>query len=127
MPNKITEAIFIGLAIWVVGLLMVLMVGQNPVFPSVAVPAAFLAAPLIYLLAKFHLRDVPAKERAYAAMRLGVLVMLVQFPLDAIGLFSMFTFNYPPLSSAAKESLVLALEVGYFWLLLVPWWVGKKR
>jgi len=126
MPNKTKEAIFIGLSIWVVGFLALLMVGQHPVFSLVAVPAAFLTAPLMYFLTKFHLCDVPAKERAYAAMRLGVLILLVQFPLDAIGLLSMFKFNYPALSQTAKESVVLALEVGYFWLLLVPWWVGKK-
>ncbi|MCJ7616559.1 MAG: hypothetical protein MUO43_08495 [Desulfobacterales bacterium] len=127
MLNKTQGALVIGIVIWVAGALMIMLFGQSSFFPLVVVPAAFLAAPTMYIITKFYLRDVPVEEHIYAATRLGVAVTAVQFPLDAMGWFAIFNFGYPPLTLATREAVFIALEVGYFWLLVIPWWVGKRK
>ncbi|MFQ6087970.1 MAG: hypothetical protein ACE5K0_03605 [Candidatus Methanofastidiosia archaeon] len=124
---KALEALVIGVAIWIAGALMIILFGQASFFPMAAVSAAFLAAPLMYIMTRFHLREIPVEKYAYVATHLGIAVSAVQFPLDALGFLAIFKLGYPPLTLATREAIILALEVGYFWLLIVPWWVGKRK
>ncbi len=129
MPNmlsKTLEALIIGVVIWVVGASMIVVFGDATFFSLAVIPTAFLVAPLMYVITKFHLRDILTAERTQAAMRLGIIVTGTQFPLDALGWLMIFHLGYPPLSEAAREMIILALEIGYFWLLIVPLWTEKR-
>lgn len=127
MRNKTLEAAFIGFSIWIAGALLLILFRQEPFLRPLAIPIAFLMAPIMYLITRAHLRNVPVKERANAAMRLGVVAAAVQFPLDALGLFSIFRYNYPQIAPEAREALIIALEIGYFWILTIPWLAGKSK
>ena len=127
MSRKTLEALAVGVAIWVAGMLLVGWAGDAAYFPVAAVPAAFAALPLMYALTRFHLRDVPASEKWFAAIRFGVLVVAVQFPLDTLGWWAIFNLGYPPHGQAAREATMLGLEIGYFWMLAVPYWVGRRN
>lgn len=126
MSSKTLEALVIGVVIWIAGASMIVLFGQAALFPSVATLAAFLAAPVTYLITRFHLRGVPTAERTSVAIRFGVIITAVQFPLDALGWLIIFNFGSPLPSQAARDAIILALEIGYFWLLIVPWWIGKR-
>ena len=126
MSRKALEALVIGVAVWVAGMLLIALLGEAQYFAPAAIPAAFVALPLMYSLTKFHLRDVPAAERTSAAIQFGVLVTAVQFPLDALGWLAIVKFGYPPSGEAARQMLMIGLEIGYFWMLGVPYWVGKR-
>lgn len=127
MSKKTLEALVIGVALWVAGTVMIIIFGDASLFPSATVTIAFLTAPAMYVMTRFHLRDVLAEERPYVATLFGVVVTAVQFPLDALAWLSTFRLGYPPLTLAAREALIFALEIAYFWLLVVPWWTGKTR
>lgn len=126
MVGKVREATAFGIGIWVAGALAVLSFGQASWFSSLAVPVAVLTAPFMWLVARFHLRDVSPDERAFAGLRLGAIVTAVQCPLDAATLWGIFRLDWLPLPLAARKSLVLGLIVAYFWMLVVPWWEGRR-
>lgn len=125
MVNEVLEAFLIGMGIWVGGALVIAIFGWAPWFPNIAVPLAFLTAPAMYMITKFHLRNVLKEGQMYAALRLGIIVNTVQFPLDALGSFMIF--NYQLLPPIAQEAIVPALMIGYFFMLIVPWWAGNRK
>lgn len=127
VSRKALEALAVGLGVWVAGMLLIGLLGEARLFAASAIPAAFVALPLMYGLTRFHLRDVPTADRASAAIRFGVVITAVQFPLDVLGWLAIFRLGYPPHAQGAREALILGLEIGYFWMLVVPCWVGKGR
>lgn len=127
MSKKTFEAMVIGVGLWISGTLMIIIFGDALLFPSVALIAAFLTAPAMYFITRFHLRDVLVEEWPTAATLLGVVVTAVQFPLDALAWLSTFRLGFPPLTGDAREALIVALEIAYFWLLVVPWWTGRRN
>lgn len=127
MPSKTLEALVIGVAIWASGAITIILLGQVAYFPSIAIPAAFLAIPLMYFVTRFHLRDIRAIEQTFTAIRLGIIVTAVQFPLDALGWLAMTQWGYPPLSQTTRDALIVGLDIGYFGLLVVPYWIAKPK
>jgi hypothetical protein len=127
MGKKKLEALVVGILIWLAGALLITLFGQSPFFPVAALPAAFMAVPAMYVITRLYLRNIPLDERRIAAIRLGVIVTAVQFPLDTLGWLVILKLGFPPLTAAAREAVILSLEVGYFWLLIVPWWAGNRR
>ncbi|PIU89963.1 MAG: hypothetical protein COS63_04385 [Anaerolineae bacterium CG06_land_8_20_14_3_00_57_67] len=125
MMRKTAEGLVIGIVIWIAGALIIILLGQSPYFPLAALPSAFLAAPLMYGVTRFHLRGVPVAERTTTATILGMTVAAVQFPLDALGWFIITNLGYPPLSQVARDAGVLGLLIGYFWLLVMPYWTAS--
>jgi len=117
---KSREALITGLAIWIAGAISVLVLGSTPSFTSIAIPAAFLTAPLMWFLVGFHMRDVVPDARVLVALRFGVIVTAAQAVLDAAGLYTEFRFRWLGLSNAAREVIVLGLLIGYACMLLVP-------
>jgi hypothetical protein len=98
-----------------------------PAFPMVAPAATFLLTPpAMYFVTKFHLRGVSAPARIATGLRLAVLVTVVQLPLDALGLLSVRQLGLPELDLSAQQATVLALQAGYFWMLLIPWWASAR-
>lgn len=81
----------------------------------------------MYVITQFHWRDVPNVERKFTGIRLGVVVTAVQFPLDALAWLSIFYLNFPALNQAARQAVMLGLEIGYFWMLVVPYWMGQRK
>ena len=112
---------------WIAGALIVIAFGRNSLITILAIPVALLTAPAMWLITRLHLRDVPRNEYSYAGLRLGVIVTAVQCLLDSAGLSIIFQYGYPSFSQVARETLVVALIVAYFWMLVVPWWEGKRR
>ena len=127
MSPKSREALITGLAIWVAGAIGVLVLGSTPTFTTIAIPAAFLTAPLMWLLVRFHMRDVVPDDRVLVALRFGVIITAVQVVLDAAGLYTEFRFKWLGLSEVAREVIVLGLLVGYVWMLLVPWLQAHRQ
>lgn len=128
MVGKSRQAVVIGLALWVAGAGAVILLGPLPFFAGTAPTATLLLAPpAMYFVARFHLRDVSPSMCVATGLRLSVVVTAIQLPLDAMGLVSIQQFGFPSLDSTARLSAMLALQVGYFWMLLVPWWVGWKQ
>jgi hypothetical protein len=127
MPNKTTQALAIGITIWLFGMLAIIAFGNADWFPAIPIPIAFLTTLLMVALTRWHLRDVPRAERSITAIRFGVAVTAVQFPLDALAWSAIFYLGFPPLTQAAREMLMIALEIGYFAMLVVPWWVGRRQ
>lgn len=127
MSRKTLKGLVIGVVIWIVGALLIILLGQASYFPLAALPCAFLAAPLMYGVTRFYLRGVPVAEQTVTATILGVIVAAVQFPLDAVGWFVITNLGYPPLSQAARDAIVLGLLVGYFWLLVMPRWAASAN
>jgi hypothetical protein len=126
MSKKSLEAFATGAAIWIGGMSLIGLFGNAGLFPSAAVAAAFAAFPLMVILTRFHLRGVPAAEMGSAAIRFGVLVTAIQFPLDVFGWWVIFNLCWPPQAQAAREATMLGLEIGYFAMLAVPYWMGRK-
>jgi hypothetical protein len=126
MPEKTLEASALGLAVWTAGMGLIGLAGDLRYFALFVIPAAFAAVPLMYYLTRFHLRDVPAAEQPRAAIRFGVIVTAVQFPLDVLGWLAIFHLGWPPHAQAAREATLIGLEIGYFWMLLVPYWMGRR-
>lgn len=127
MPAKVREAILLGIGVWVAGAWVIVAIGQSPYFATLAIPVAFLTAPAMWLLARWHLRNVPTTERAYAGLRLGAIVTATQCLLDSVGLLVIARLGWPSLSPAAREVLPVALTIGYFWMLTVPWYASRRH
>ncbi len=127
MSGKTREAMVLGLGLWIAGAFIIVSFGGNPLFSVLAIPVALLTAPAMWLATRLHLRDVPGNECSYAGLRLGVIVTAVQCVLDSAGLAAIFRFGYPLLLQPARETLAVALIVAYFWMLVVPWWEGKRE
>lgn len=127
MPRRTFEALYIGLVLWAAGGLGIILFGQTAYFSSVVAPAAFVTFPLMYFVTRLHLRDIPTAEQAFTGMRLGIIATAVQFPLDALGWLAIVKLGYPPLSQATRDALIVGLEIGYFGLLVVPYWIAKSR
>ena len=127
LSPKSREALVTGLAIWLAGAIGVLVLGSTPSFTSIAIPAAFLTAPLMWFLVRFHMRDIVPDDRVLVALRFGVIITAVQAILDAAGLYTEFRFGWLGLSEEAREVIVLGLLVGYACMLLVPWLQARRR
>lgn len=126
--HKSVQAILLGIGLWVAGTALIGAIGRAPLFAMLAVPVTLVVTPVIMLgLTSLHLRGVSQEERAEVGFRLGALITLVQFPLDALGLFAVFNFGFLGLSEVSQRAVVLALEVGYFWMLVTPWWFSSRQ
>lgn len=106
MPNRTWRALAIGITIWLGGMGLIAWLGETRYFAAAVIPAAFAALPLMVGLTPFHLRDVPADQRAWAAIRFGVVVTAVQFPLDTLGWLAIFRLRFPPHTAAAREATI---------------------
>ena len=127
MSPKSREALIIGFAIWGAGAIGVVVLASRPSLTSIAIPAAFLIAPLVWFLVHFHMRDVVPDDRVLAALRFGVIITAVQVILDATGLYTEFRFGWLGLSELAREAIVIGLLVGYACMLLVPWLQAHRQ
>ena len=127
LSPKSREALITGLGVWVAGAIGVFVLGSRPSFTSIAIPAAFLTAPLMWFLVRFHLRDVVPDDRVLVALRYGVIITSVQVILDAAALYTEFRFGWLGLSEVAREVIVLGLLVGYACMLLIPWLQVRRR
>lgn len=124
MRTRRWEGITVGLLVWGAGTLVVAWASRYTFFATAVAPAALLAFALMYGLTRWHLRSVPPAQRAARAIEFGVLVTAVQFPLDAMAFYAMNRWGFLPMSIAAREMLVIGLEVGYLGLLLTPYLVA---
>ncbi|MBI4615192.1 MAG: hypothetical protein HY720_16375 [Planctomycetes bacterium] len=124
--KKPIEAIALGLGLWGLGMAALLVLGRAEAGALLAWVATLATVPLLALAARFHLRDVPPGERAHAGLRLGAIVALVQFPLDAAVLGSIEARGVPYLSPPVRGTIVPALILAYAFMIAVPWWVGSR-
>ena len=124
--NKNTEALIVGFLIWVLGVIAVTFFSKFDIFLIIAIPVTFLVIPAIFLLTKFHLRNVEDKEKEKVATEFGIIITLIQFPLDALWWFLSSKIN-SPVPRDVSTMIAILLPIGYFWLLAVPWWIGKKH
>lgn len=115
-----------GVGLWLGGMALITAFGTAAFYPALAAPAAVLTAPLMWLIARLHLRSVPSALRSHAGLSLGAGVVVVQFVLDALGWWIIYRFDFPALPTAAREATALALPIAYFWMLAVPWWLGNR-
>ena len=127
MLGKTRDALIIGFVIWLAGMLLIALFGSTAYFPLAVVPGALLTAPFMYWVTRLYLRDVPLAEQASIAVQFGIIVTAVQCPLDALGWLAILKMGYPSLSQVARDALIIGLEIGYFWLLVIPYWVAKRR
>ncbi len=127
MSSQLRSGILWRVGLWLIGAVLLAVTGPMSVFPRLAVPVAFLTLPAIWVVARFHLRHLPRSEQSHAGLQLGAAIVAVQFVLDFIGWLVIFYAGWPPLSHAAREATVLALYVGYLWMLVVPWGVGNYQ
>jgi len=126
MNKKTFEAILLGIGIWIGGTIAVLTSWQSAIFPRLTLAAACLTAPFMGLVARWHLRSSTAEERIHCGLRLGVIIAAIQCPLDASFLLLNQKLGWPLASREAIDAIVVALPVAYFWMLIVPWWVGQR-
>jgi len=126
MSGKAREAIVLGIGIWIAGAVLFAAFTQMPGFSTLVLPITFLTAPAMWLVARFHLRNVALEERVHAGLRLGAIITATQCLLDGGALFVIFRAGRPAFSPAAREATTVAMAVGYFWMLVVPWWEGKR-
>lgn len=115
-----------GIGLWLGGMVLIVAFGTTRLYPALAIPAAVLTAPLMAVIARVHLRAVPATVRPNAGLAFGAGVLVAQFVLDALGWLAIFRFNLPALPLPAREATAVALPVAYFWMLVVPWWMGNR-
>ena len=126
METKTKQAIFIGIFGWFLGAGVVILLKDTAHATSLAIAAGFLTAPLMYALTLFHLRGVSGVNRPSIAFRFGVIFTTVQFPLDALGFFSIFKLDSPALGPDVSGSIVIGLEIAYLFMMTVPILVGHQ-
>jgi hypothetical protein len=125
--KKTAEAWITGFLAWVLGVMGIVLFGTSPYFSAGAIVTVLvLTGPFSYLLTRFHLRDVGRADWGHTAIRFGIIITWLQFPLDALGWLAITSGGFLGLSVQAQQTIATALPIAYFWLLGVPWWMGVK-
>lgn len=126
--RKAIEAFIIGFIGWFFAVIAIIAFGKTEFYISnVILTVALIAPPAIYYLLKFHLRSVGKDDKRFIAAQFGVLATLIQFPLDFFGWLIIFKYDFQFLPQEAREATLLALLIGYFFMLGVPWLASKNR
>lgn len=124
MDPKNRFALVVGLVFWSAATAAVLILADSSVFPILAAVFSLLTIPGMVVLTRYQISDVEEAEKGAVARRFGMIVTMVQYPLDTLGFTAVLFFGFPPTNPTHQHVLVIALLIGYLWLLGVPWFIG---
>ena len=112
---------------WLLGFLGIILFYNQQHFPLAVVIVVSVGAPIpIWLISLQFLKRIPGHSLSINALSLSAIVLMIQFFLDGLFAVSIFFFNVPQLSVSAVKGLFLALEIGYFNILLIPWLTSHR-
>jgi hypothetical protein len=125
--NKAMQAAVIGVIMWLLGFAAVMLLVNLPNFPVIAVVGVLVGAPLpVWFVSWRFLVGTRRESLSFTALSFSAIVLLIQFLLDGLFAASVFFFNMPRLDAAAAKGLFLALEIGYFYILVISWATSKR-
>jgi hypothetical protein len=125
--NKVIQAAVIGVIMWLLGFAAVMLLINLPAFPVIAVVGVLIGAPLpVWFVSWRFLAGTRKESLSLNALSFSAIVLVIQFLLDGFFVASMFIFDMPRLDSAAIKGLFLALEIGYFYISVIPWATNKR-
>lgn len=126
--GKAIQAVILGSIGWLFGLAAFALFHGSPLFPGTTAPAVLAGAPLpLWVVAYFYLKSVPAEAAARTAAFMSLIVLVIQFVLDGAFMFAVFHLGFPRLSNEAVRASFLALEIGYFYIGVIPWLEGVRQ
>jgi hypothetical protein len=125
--NKAIQAAVIGVIMWLLGFAAVMLLISLPNFPVIAVVGVLVGAPLpVWFVSWRFLAGTRKESLSFEALSFSAIVLLIQFLLDGLFAASVFFLNIPRVDSAAIKGLFLALEMGYFYISIIPWATSKR-
>lgn len=128
MPYKPLRAFAYALLIWVVGFIWGSIVFMTPALrstppipyvssnPAISFPIILLWTVLTWLLAKSYLKAAP--ESAQEGLRLGLVLVLINFVLDLVVLVFL-------LKTGFKYFISVSVWFAYASLVVIPWLTGR--
>src|SRR5215475_10887659 len=129
MPYKIGKAVLYAVLLWLIGFVWGSIVFMTPSLkrlpsipyissnPAISFPILLIWLVATYLLAKNYLTS--ADDKVAEGIRLGVTFSVMNVLLDLLVLILVFK---APVSYFGS----LTVWVGYFMLLIIPWFVGRS-
>lgn len=125
--QKVIQAVAIGVIAWLLGFLGILLFYNQQYFPVAVVIVVIIGAPVpVWFISQRFLTRIPQQSLSLNALSFSAIVLIIQFFLDGLFALSIFFFNVPQLSVSAVKGLFLALEIGYFYFLLIPWLTSRR-
>jgi hypothetical protein len=125
--NKAMQAAIIGVIMWLLGFAAVMLLFNLPAFPAIAVVGVLVGAPLpVWFVSWRFLAGTRKESLSFTALTFSAIVLMIQFLLDGLFAASVLFFNMPRFDSAAIKGLFLALEIGYFYISVIPWATSKR-
>ncbi len=125
--NKVRQAVAIGVIAWLLGFIGVMLLIKAPAFPFIVIMTVLLGAPLpAWFVSWRFLAGIREKPMSLNALAFSAIVLLIQFVLDGLFAASVLLFNTPHLEGAAINGVFIALEIGYLYILVIPWIIGRR-
>lgn len=125
--DKIKQAAAIGVAAWILGFAGVMLFKEFHGFSLAVVIAVCLGAPIpIWFVSFRFLKAIPERSLTAPALAFSGILLGVQFFLDGLFAASIFLFDLPHLDVSAVKAVFLALEIGYFFFLSIPFLTSQQ-